>query len=56
MYSSKNKILNPDGTFGDQVLMEWVNPHFDNKIALQYNSYLLQLNPEIKQLTVFQTF
>lgn len=51
-YPSRNKILNPDQTFGDQVLMEWINPNFDVDSLYIYHRYLRQL----QSLRPFQTF
>lgn len=47
MYSSFNKILNPDRTYGDQVLMEIINPMFDKNQLNTYHKYLLQLGADI---------
>lgn len=42
-YESRRKILNPDETFGDQVLMEWINPNFEVTALYGYHEYLRQL-------------
>ncbi|CAF1353719.1 unnamed protein product [Rotaria sordida] len=39
-----NKIRYLNGTFGDQLLMNWINPSFCDQVLLQYYQYLKTLN------------
>lgn len=40
------KIRYIDGTFGDQLLMNWINPNFSNQALLQYHEHLQKLITE----------
>jgi len=39
----KNKILNPDKTFEDEIILSWTNKHFSKDALISYHSYLLDL-------------
>lgn len=41
--TSPNKIRYVDGTFGDQLLMHWINPNFCDKALEKYHDYLQRL-------------